>query len=293
MKNNRQTLVTRFEEKLIAKLENENIIITTDNFNFINKYYDVVNKQNKLNNITVYYDGALTSIRFLETWKHIPLVLYVNSIGSHRMFFHLMPILRQMNVRIFLSNQTPQNFVDLQIMASLGICSGIYFSTTKMDWNKFADLQTYAIYSKNKHAAVEPFNFILSNYKRESRLDFNTVYYNDPQKFLHLNAEGQIALNADDLKAGKFVLENISLIDSLPDNQDYIKETTKWQQHFLDKTHCAECLAWRICLGKFVETIDDQKSCANTMTELLDGVEHHQQRLQNQQNNQNQQKNRR
>jgi len=274
--NRKQTLVLKFDEKLISKLNGEDIIITTDNFNLLNRTFDVVNEENKLNNITVYYDGALTSIKFLENWKKIPLTIYVTGLGSHRMFFHMLGALRQMNLRIFLPSNVKQSFLDAQILSSLGVLSGIYFNSPKMDWDKVKDLQMYDIYAKTSHAPIEPFHYVAANYKGDERLDFNAVYYNDPTKYLHVNSDGKVALTMDDLKNQNYALDDLKQINTLKDNEQYIKLTTAWQQHFLDKSVCSFCPAWRICLGKFSETIDENKECQTTMMELLEGAEIHQ-----------------
>jgi len=276
MNNNRHTLVLNFDEKLISKFKGENIIITSDSFNLLNRTYDVVNKENKLQNVTVYFQGALTSIKFLENWKKIPLAVYVNSVGSYRMLFHMLPVIRPMNLKIFLPASNRQSLIDCQTLSSLGIYTGIYFNKKEIDWDKIRELGMYAMFSKTQHAPIEPFQHISTRYKPEEPLDFNAVYYNDPKRYLHLNSEGKVALTYHHLLEGKFALDAYEKISTLKDNEDYNKYITAHQRHFLEKTVCASCPAWRVCMGKFENMIDEEKSCQQFMLEVMDGAEVHQ-----------------
>lgn len=275
-KQKRHTLVMNFDENLISKFNGENIIITTDTFNLLNRTYDVVNQNNKLVNVTVYFQGALTSIKILENWTKIPMCLYVSSLGSYRMFFHMLPILRQMNIKVFLSAQSNQNLIDIQMMSSLGIFTGVYFSEKGVAWDKMKELALYAQHSKSQHAPIEPFQYISTKYKAEETLDFNAIYYNDPTQFLHIDSEGKVALTYHLLKEGKFALDNFQQINTLKDNEEYAAFTTAWQRHFLEKTTCSYCPAWRICMGKFENQIDEEKSCQQVFADLMDGAEIHQ-----------------
>lgn len=277
MKNKkRHTLVLNFDENIISKFNNEDIIITTDSFNLLNRMYDVVNKQNKLQNVTIYYSGALTSIKFLENWKKIPLAIYVNSLGSYRMLFHMLPIIRQMNLRIFLSASGKQNLTDIQMLSSLGIFTGVYFNNKEIDWEKLRELGTYAQFAKTKHAPIEPFQYISSKYVPEETLDFNAVYYNDPKNFLHINSEGKVALTYYHLIEGKFIFDNYQDISKIEENEEYNNYITAYQRHFLEKTVCAACPAWRICMGKFEKMIDEEKSCQQFFSDVMEGAEIHQ-----------------
>jgi len=271
--NNRQTLVIGFDEKLISRLNGENIIVTTNNFNALNRIKNVVNESNKLNNITVFYDGVLTSIRFLEDWKNIPLTIYVSSLGSYRMLFHMMSALRDMSIKIFLPASNKQSYIDVQTLSSLGILAGIYFNNKNVSWDKFKDLEVYALYAKTNHAPIEPFQYVFANFKGQVRLDFGGLYYNDPNKYLHVNGDGKVALTMHDLINNNFALDSLNDVNQLKDNEEYIKLTTAWQQHFLNKTVCSFCPTWRICLGKFIETVDANKECESFFIELLEGVE--------------------
>jgi radical SAM protein with 4Fe4S-binding SPASM domain len=271
----RHTLVLNFDENLISKFNGEEIIITTDSFNLLNRTYDVVNQQNKLLNVTVFFQGAFTSIKFLENWAKIPLAIYVSSLGSYRMFFHMLPLLRKMNLRIFLPASNNQNLIDVQMIASLGMFSGIYFDKKAVDWDKMKELGLYAQFSKSQHAPIEPFHHISTKYNSEEKLDFNTVYYNDPTQFLHINSEGKVALTNPLLKEEKYVLDSFQKINTLKDTEEYNNYTTAWQRHFLEKTTCSYCPAWKICLGKFEDTIDEQKSCQQFFIEIMDGAEIH------------------
>ena len=267
-----------FDENLISKFNGENILITSDSFNLLNRTYDVVNQNNKLVNVTVYTQSALTSIKFLENWNRIPLALYLPSMGSYRMFFHMLPVLRQMNLRIYLPVSNNQNIIDVQMMASLGIFAGIYFDKKPINWEKVKELAFYSQYSKSQHAPVEPFHHISSKYKSDETLDFNAVYYNDPNQFLHINNEGKVALTYQLLKEGKFALESYLQINTLKENEDFVNYNTAWQRHFLDKTTCSYCPAWRICMGKFESSIDAEKSCQQLFVEVLEGAENHQEK---------------
>ena len=60
------------------------------------------------------------------------------------------------------------------------------------------------------------------------------------------------------------------IIDSIRDNQKYIESQTQWQAFFLKTEPCAFCPAWRVCLGKFSSTHEQNPGCKDFFPDLMD-----------------------
>ena len=179
-------------------------------------------------------------------------------------------MLRNMNIRIFLNSDNKLNFTSLHILASLGIDCGLSFSENKIDWEAMNDLMTYAIYAKVNHASIEPFMYAVKNYNPERLTDFSTVYFENPQFYLHIDKDENIALTSSDLKKGKYIAKGVEALEQIYENPLYLDAEKAWQEFFLADSPCAYCQAWRVCNGKFAKSFETNPGCRQFFTDLMD-----------------------
>lgn len=272
---NKHILVCPFDEKLILKLIRQNLVITTNNIEKLQKINNMVNQENKLYCIKLNQDMPLSSINITENFENIPIALYINELGPFKKFLTKLPIIKKCNLRIFMPSGDINNYLSLKLLSSLNVNCGLFFTNKETDWEYVNDLMYYTIYSKSPHAKIEPFNFVVSNYDPVETIDFNTVYFENPQKFLHIDANENIALSHNDLINGDFISKGVDSINTIIENKKYKNRLANWQYFFVKRSDCAYCPSWRICLGKFHSICESNDQCKIFFSEFMDAADYY------------------
>ena len=222
-------------------------MIETKDPNQVRYIARVVSRENKLHAIRLSLTSPLSELKIEDDWRGIPLVIYSSEFGDFKKLIHQMNTLRQLNVVIFLSTEKVFNLTGLQILSSLHISCGLVMDKESNAWEETMDLMHYAIYGRTKHAQVEPFNYIATQYAPGDFLDYDTVYFDNPEKFLHLNESGQVALTSSNLSAGTFISDNLEILD-LESNESYMAHVNRRYEVMLSMNDCAFCPSFRMKL---------------------------------------------
>jgi hypothetical protein len=269
-------LVCRFDENLFTRIRNKRIVVTTTEFDQIHRICQVVNEyQNNLHCLVIQHKGSIASVPFHENWKGIPIAIYANEMGPFKEVMGRLQLIRDLNLRIFLSSDIEVNYTSLHILASLGIDCGIYFADKeKINWESLNDLMTYSVYGKVNHASIEPFNFLATKYNPGQLTDFGSVFFENPQAYLHIDNNESIALTSEDLKNEKFISTGLDTLERIYENEIFQEAIHSWQQFFLRKEGCAYCQAWRVCMGKFSESFDKNQGCRQFFVDMMDAADH-------------------
>jgi hypothetical protein len=196
--------------------------------------------------------------------------------GRFPEFIRRLPIIRQLNMRVYLSTDFDENYVSIRILSSLGVETAVLFGREKIDWDRLKDLVSYAFFAQGSHAGIAPFHYLATRYDKNGRTDFGSVYFDDPSTYLHLDKEGKVGLSKEDLEAGHFLFENVEMIEQIEKHERYRERLDRWREVFLRGFGCASCPGWRICLGKFPQISLDGQGCREFFTEMLDQVEKYQ-----------------
>jgi hypothetical protein len=234
-----------------------------------------VNKSNKLHAIKVVTNKALSDIEFEEEWVSIPLVVYSPEFGDYKSFLHRLGLVRKMNIRIFLSAHNAANYTALHILSSFQISCGLYFEDQPLNWELLNDLMQYEIYSRTRHAPIEPFNWLATHYEPTEYTDYNIIYFNSPAKYLHLNEKGKIALTAKDLSDKNFLSDSVESLDNLSIEEGSDEVVRKRYETMLKMNECAFCEAFRICLAKFEHLTDKKNNCMRFFADFLDAADYY------------------
>jgi radical SAM protein with 4Fe4S-binding SPASM domain len=271
-----QILVCPFDENLFARIHNKRIVVIASDPEQIQRICQVVgDNQNNLHCLVFHLKGSIASVPFHESWRGIPIAIYASEMGPFKEIMGKLPLIRDLNIRIFLSSDSESNYTNLHILASLGIDCGIYFADKeKINWESLNDLMTYSVYGKVNHASIEPFNFLASHYNPGQMTDFSSVYFENPQMYLHIDANENIALTSEDLKNENFVLQGLDKLNQVFDNEKFQETIHSWQQYFLQKEGCAYCQAWRVCMGKFSESYEKNQGCRQFFADMMDAADH-------------------
>lgn len=268
-------LAFHFDEDLINRLHNKRVVVITSDFDKVHHICKSVNdRQNSLHCLAIQHKGSLASIPFHESWRNIPMAIFANEMGPFKEMMGKLPLLRELSTRIFLNTANVTNFTNLHILASLGIDCGVSFDENNVDWEAMNDLMTYAVYSKVNHASVEPFQYIAQSYDPSRFTEFSSVYFDNPQTYLYIDKDENIALNSKDLKQGKFIAKGLDALPGIHENEKFTESLHAWQAFFLKEDGCAYCQAWRVCLGKFSETYDKNPGCRQFFADLMEAADH-------------------
>jgi hypothetical protein len=179
-----------------------------------------------------------------------------------------------MNARFFFPADTTENHTSCRILSSLGLATGLSFTAVEPNWDSLCDLMTYSIYGKMRHAPIEPFQFLISSYDPKERNSWDTVWFDDPEKALHISCDGNIALTRRHLLAGTFVSDQLGDIPDIAEIPAYQEHQESWREFFLKDYGCAFCPAWRVCLGRFEGVCSDaENGCRKFFMELLEAAE--------------------
>jgi hypothetical protein len=236
---------------------------------------DVRNSGNTLFCVIVESSLPLDQITFGQELENIPLALRAPSMGQFRDLRSQVDRLRGLNLRVYLPCHPAENLAALKVLSSLGVHTCAVFEDGYHDWDTLADLMTYAVLGRAAHAPIEPFSFIASHYDRNQWLDWGRIYFDDPRHFLHVDAEGRVALSAAELRAGQFVASNLADLATAADCPAMRERSQAWKSFFGDFHPCACCPAWKVCMGRFAESALRDRACSGFFVEMMDVARQH------------------
>lgn len=271
-------LVCPNNRALMDRLERRTLCVRVDSPQEIVAAADNARGRNTLSCVICDAKVPLDAIDVDEKWQDIPIALQVPSVGKFRNLSGKLGLLRKLNLRVYLP-YARENLTGARLLASVGIPVGIVLEAeTPPDWEALADLMTYALLGIAPHAPVEPFQTIADSYRPAARSeDWGRAYFDDPSRYLHVDAAGNIALSRRELLAGDFVAEP-SALDS-PEVAEAVDDRGQlWRELFLANHFCATCRAWRVCRGRFSAGRDAPDGCTGFFGEMADVAEQYRNR---------------
>ena len=273
---NSHVLVCDFDEQLISRFHHRNLVLRVKSTDLIAHAVRIVQEKNNLYALWLQGDLPLSELDITELEKSntVPFCLEVAGLGNFRESIGQIRSLRKLDVLVMLAEDAPGTYRDLKILSSLFVPCGIRFGKRCPDWESLADLISYSVYSKAPHAPIEPFHFVMSNYDPGKRIDFRSVYFEDPCEFLQVDPHGRIALSREEREGEKFISIDLEDLDRVKEFPSYIQKTEAWRDFFLKPDGCAYCPGWQICLGKFEWTEDKESGCMKFFGEFMEAVDH-------------------
>ena len=267
-------LVIPYDATLMEKLGGRSLVVRTDTAEDVCSIAETAkSNQCRLRTIWLTIETSLSALPFNGTWIRQPLTLQVGSMGRFRDIAPHLPLLRKPNVVVFLPSDGPDTLVSLPILASVGVRCGVWLdSQSSPNWDVLEELLDYAAYGRVRHAPIEPFQFLVTQFKESKYLDIGPIYFNDAARFLHLDSDANIALSAADLTAQSFVAQGISALDTVSELPEVKKHLIRRQAFFLDNHRCARCPGWRACGGWFSETRDESGQCTQFFESVIEAA---------------------
>lgn len=263
-------LVCPHERALIDRLDGRAVCVRVNAAQDIVAAAADVRQRNSLACVICESSVALEDIEIEDGWKSIPIALMVPSVGRLRNIAKKAAVLRSLNLRVYLN---ADNLIGARQLASLGIPVCITFDAAP-DWDALADLMTYALLGLVSHAPVDPFSTIADGHRLASRgEDWGRVWFDDPARFLHLDASGRIALSQCDLEAGAFLADDPSKLDSPEIARAARVRSEAWRDLFAEDHFCARCPGWRLCRARCRHDKTEPDGCQAFFAEMAEVLE--------------------
>jgi hypothetical protein len=265
-------LVCPFEERILSRFRNRTLAVSTDEAGSIIRIKELVEKHNRLHCIQLISAVPLIQLDFPQEMKGIPIAVFVPEVGDLGSLFEKLPLLQQLTILVYLPAEKKRNCRDARILSSLGIATALVLDDSPIDWDVLEDLLSYYAFGKIRHALIEPFNYVISNYVRNAFVDFGPVYFDNPSRYLHISVDGRISLRPKDLREGSSI-GNVDSIDSIGENPRYQDDRDRVERFFLEEEGCAYCRAFRVCLGKYRSVSRENAGCEKLFGKLMDIAE--------------------
>ncbi len=256
----------------------------------INNLDDILNIQKNIDETTkidafVYSNeyASLETIDINPSWGGTPIILYINRLGQFRNVLSKIELLKRLNVIVMFTATEQQACKDAQILSSLGIHSGIRLTPRSQLGEPVLDLITYYFYGTMPHAPIEPFATLEKYYDGESYVSPILSEFVNPERYIHIDKDLNMAFSETELKEGRYLNEKYPHLKSEAFAEAAEAHSLKWQEWFIDSHSCTFCPAFRICMGHFLHKDGTTtENCKEVMSELLEAIEFHKTKLQQQ-----------
>lgn len=273
--NNRNThiVVADYDDVMVDKLKGKAVVFYVNDANQISRVIQTVSKPTKL--CAVIYENPKESMETVEIdkgWGGMSVILKINRIGEFGNVIDKVNILRTLNVIVIFSGDILQSVTDAKILASLGIHSGIELREADGCFEEASDLISYTFYGMMPHAAIEPFSTMEHYYCGNNYVSPALANFENPNRYIHVDIDGNLAFSRDELKRGIFFDKGWDLIPDISQHPAVFDRIHSWQKLFIEGDRCTFCPAFRVCCG-FFKMAKENGACVPMMNDLLDGIE--------------------
>lgn len=263
-------IIYNYSQALTEKLSGYSLIPRVDDFRKIDEIVTEVQKSNQL--FCIWVDCSLMSISDLDfecIKTDTPIILYAYNIGDIFKTLCKVDTIRNHNIRIFLNSAFKENFHSVKILSSLGIDTGILLDSKHIDDDLFLDLASYALLGQVPHASIEPFDYIWRNIMQEHNLDTETIFFNNPEKYIYINDSLDFSFSLEDLNNCCFI-GNLSDIDHIDFTTEVDQKLNRYYSHFFALDKCSKCSAFKVCNRKSTTVFNDCQDVYSTIYEYAE-----------------------
>ncbi len=265
--------VLDWNEQLLERLRGRTVVVSTRSLDEMQRAREGADRfQANVHCVILHANAPLALLPLPTDGIAFPLALFTQSMGRFQDLVLLLPVLRAMNVRIYMPADLEESLTGVRILASLGIDCAITFDGSSVQWDMLTDLMTYALIGMTQHADIEPFSFIAGQYNPQSRGGFGAVYFDDPTTYLHVSADGRVALTRSEMREGRFFASSVEEVTDENRLAAWDAQRESWRRFFLERSPCAQCPGWRICGGALASSAHTA-GCAQFFAELMDVID--------------------
>ncbi|MGA3009642.1 MAG: hypothetical protein ABSD72_05215 [Terracidiphilus sp.] len=265
---NLRTLICPYDPELINGLSNREIGVRVDSASLVSRAAEMVrNSGNRLLCVILDSTQPVEAVPWEDAWKGIPILLTAPAAGEFRKLVHKLPLLKTLNLKIYLS-ATDENIRDARILSSLGVSCVLRIEAGAVDWEALTDLMTYALCARAPHAPIDPFDYIARKYDAREHLKWGGVYLEDAEKYFHLDKEKNVALSAKEALARQFIGRLDEIEKAEP--EEIAQRADAWSRNFTGNSPCATCEGFKICMGSFRPEDGKTEGCKAFFSETIE-----------------------
>lgn len=255
-----------------ALLRGEAVIVKVDKLEAIDYICRIVTNPTKLE-CFIYedYDASLESLEIKPNWKGTNIILRIGRLGRYSNVANKLTIVKSLNIQIQFDPRSVTASRDAQILASLGISTGVVFTDDMPLGESLKDLIAYSFYSPMRHGVVEPFVTMEKLYCGENYVSPEMAFFENEDRYIHINEDFEMAVSSKKLKKGEYIGKGQEGLYNLYHGDKVVNPS--WQQFFIDSHSCSFCPAFRVCKG-FFSGSNRPEECKPIMMEILEGIEH-------------------
>ena len=263
-------------EKLLTMLRGRSVVASANSLEEMRQLCETARGLDiDVHCVQLHTRAPLASLQLRKEEGFLPIALFPSQMGRLQDLVRILPVLRALNVRVYLPANDAEQLKSVRILASLGIHCAVLLEGEGVLWGLLTDLMTYALLGLAPHATIEPFQLICGNYDPRYRTAFDAVYFDDPETYLHVNEQGGVALTRADLRAGRLIAATIEEATETVRSAAHDAYCDSWKDHFLARTKCASCPGWRVCVGRFAPVTDAEPDCSAFFAEMMDVIDRH------------------
>ncbi|MBN2213041.1 MAG: hypothetical protein JW723_02250 [Bacteroidales bacterium] len=269
-------LVCDYNPKILKRIRDRSVVFFLDS---LSKLYDLESdaRDHHIHIHCVIYETkkSLSDIIYKPEWSKFPIAIVSPSLGRLSSFLKMASVIKKLNIRFYFRTDYENCYRDIRILSSLGYYCAVIINGKTVNWEELTDLMTYALLNVVNHREILPFSYVTRYYHPQNRTDYGAVYFDDASRYIHLTGEGMLALSRKQMNSVNGILLELDKLDRITQEKAYKEYLYRWQEFFLEPTPCACCKGWRICLGKYADTIKDNPGCRDFFSEFLEAVDLH------------------
>ncbi len=276
-KNRKKIVVAPFNRDLISQLKDIESIIETENLEDVTEIDKLSKEFFRLFCIKVTSHISLSELELKDTYKGIPLALFVPETGDLTMILIQTGRLRNFNMQVFFPADKAENIRDLRILSSLHIDCGFYLKSCgdNIDWDSLDDLFHYFAYTNVPKGHIEPFRFLCSKDYENETFSITAPVFNDPAQFVYIDRSMNIAESRDELVKGNFLGSGLEQLKEIINDCENRKIREIRTRVFIDNEKCSFCSAWRSCRMAYLnqcEKDDSYKILFDSILKYIDSA---------------------
>ena len=269
-------IIYDYSPSMTDRFSGEHLIPRVAKIEDVEQAYNSARRENTI--FCVWVDAPLMSLSDLKIEalnESIPIVVHVYSLGDTFKLLSSIDSFRRLSLRVFLSSSSDENFSSIKLLSSLGVDTGLLFDALHIDDERFLDLASYSLLGQVPHASIEPFDYIWRNIQQDKNLDFDTVFFVNPQKYIYVNENLDYSLTRQDLQNKRYI-GNLNLLKEIDFNIETKIKFDGYYSHFFTLDSCSKCPSFKVCNRA---SQDKFKNCQNVFAsvfeyaEIRDGLE--------------------
>lgn len=251
-------VVCSADNPVLHKIQNRSIVLQTNDLTQV-KHAEKIIKENNSTLYAIYakLDTALDEVDFSIELPNVKIVCSAPKLGAYKEFRKQREEIDKKKLLFLFPPTTADSYTNAKILSTLGLQVGIKLNEDAILWQDLIDLLYHTNYSQASHKVVEPIHQIVEGFRQNEGYVFGSLYFENQNKFIHIDANENIALSERALRAGDYISTGIDSLSTEAFANAFQQQKREWHNEFIEHKKCATCKAWRVCAGQYIKYCDN------------------------------------